>query len=147
LNTTFQCAVVGCIPEYRDWAGMFGGEVAHVTGPSILPGYSRYKLRQLAASCEGNEASCVAFSDALTIFTAQFGNVDDDPQLSVLDLAAIIDDVKDLATGSLIKPRAQLQPNSPNPTVETNVLDVAWSIDTQKDIPFTIGFAGPETCE
>ncbi len=130
LHTTFRCARLGCTPEYRDWAGELAGAPLHVTGAAAVPS-STYDAAQLAASCEGNEATCAAVSEELSILTTLFGNVDNDPQLNVLDVAAVVDKVKDLPS-AFIKPRTQLQPDVPDPTANVNVLDAATAVDALK---------------
>ncbi len=130
LHTTFKCAKLGCTPEYRDWAGELNGAALHVTGAAVVPS-STYDAAQLAASCEGNEATCTAVSEELSILTTLFGNVDNDPQLNVLDVAAVVDKVKDLPS-AFIKPRTQLQPDVPDPTANVNVLDAATAVDALK---------------
>ena len=143
LSTTFRCAVLSCTPEYRDWATLLGGEVLHVTGKAIVPS-STYSVAHLAASCAGQEASCSAASADLTINTIDWGNVNPADALNVLDVAALVDKVKDLATGTLPKPQTQLQPNVPNPLANVNVLDIANGVDALKDKPYP--FPGPAAC-
>ena len=71
-------------------------------------------------------------------------NVDDDPLHSVLDIATVVDKVKDL-DAALAKPCTQLQPDDPDPLVNVNVLDVANAVDALKLIPYP--FDGPTICE
>ena len=82
-------------------------------------------------------------SEDLPILTDLWGNVDDDPQLNVLDVAAVVDKVKDMP-GALGKPRTQLQPDDPDPFANVNVLDVANVVDALKDKPYPFG--GPLVC-
>ena len=144
FGTTFRCAVLGCEPEYRDWATELDGQVLHVTGASVVPS-SGLSAAQLALSCQGNEATCTAVSEELPIITTLWGNVDDDPDLNVLDVAEVVDKVKELP-GALSKARAQLQPNAPDPTANVNVLDVATAVDALKNKPYKFaGAFGPCT--
>ncbi len=140
-GTVFRCAKLSCTPEYRDWAGELGGQVLHLTGPGIVPS-SRYDVAQLALSCQGSEESCTDVSDELPIFTGQWGDISPG-QLDVLDVAEGVDKVKELL-GAFIKPRAQLQPNDPDPVANVNVLDVANSVDAVKEKPYP--FSGPCPC-
>ncbi|MEK6799535.1 MAG: hypothetical protein AABZ12_11260 [Planctomycetota bacterium] len=131
-HTSFKCAQLGCQPEYRDWAAITGGEALHVTGRVIVPS-STYEVSHLASSCTGNEATCTTVSGTLAVPTARFGDVDPvSGGLNVLDVAALVDKVKDLASGTMLKPRAQLQPVLPNPLANTNVLDIATGVDALK---------------
>ena len=143
LLTSFRCAQLGCTPEYRDWAGELAGRTLHVVGREIVPS-SEYAVTQLAASCAGNESTCLFVSTELTVRTTTWGNVDNDPQLNVLDLAAMVDKVKDLATGTLSKPQTQLQADLPNPQANVSVLDVANAVDALKG--FAYPFPGPQNC-
>ena len=139
FGNTFRCAVLGCTPEYRDWAAEVGGEVLHVTGAAIVPS-SQYDILLLDSSCQGNEVSCTAVSTEVPVSTALFGNVDDDPQLNVLDVAEVVDHLKGVA-GSLSKSRVHMRPNVPDAFGENvTVLDVATVVDALKDEPY--GFAG-----
>ena len=65
-------------------------------------------------------------------------------QLNVLDVSKLVDKVKDLATGTLPKPRVQLQPAVPNPLANVNVLDIANGVDALKGKAYP--YAGPESC-
>ena len=139
FETTFRCAVLGCDPEYRDWGTELGGDVLHVTGASVVPS-SRYDVAQLGASCQNIEATCAVASGELSICTPVVGNVDDDPQLNVLDVTEVVDHVKG-AGDSLSKPRVHTRPNVPDALGENvNVLDVATVVDALKDKPY--GFPG-----
>ncbi|MEK6799529.1 MAG: hypothetical protein AABZ12_11230 [Planctomycetota bacterium] len=135
VGTTFKCAVLGCTPEYRDWAGELAGAVLHATGTEIVPS-SVYHAAQLASGCTGNETTCGAASTELQLRTARWGDIDGNGQLNVLDVATDVDKVKDLATGTLIKPRTQLQPAAPDPLRNVNVLDIANAVDALKFRPY-----------
>ena len=45
------------------------------------------------------------------------------------DIATVVNKVKDLASGTVIKPRAQVQPAIPVTTANVNVLDIANTVD------------------
>jgi hypothetical protein len=142
-DPTFRCATLACPPEYRDWGAELMGEPLHITGAGVIPGYSVYWVRQLDASCAGQEGTCTSVSDPRPIFTAQWGNVDDLDQLNVIDLSSVTDKVKELST-ALPKSRTQLRPNDPNPYENVNVLDIANVTDALKGIAYP--FAGPQPC-
>ena len=142
LGTTFQCATLGCQPEYRDWAAELNGALLHVTGASAIPS-SRYEVAQIGLVCLGLEADCASSSEELIITTGLWGDVDAG-QLNVLDVSKLVDKVKDLATGTLPKPRVQLQPAVPNPLANVNVLDIANGVDALKGKAYP--YAGPESC-
>jgi hypothetical protein len=141
FGTSFACARLGCTPEYRNWAGIFGGAVVHVTGDSVVPS-SQYEVSQLAASCAGNEASCSAASAELTIPTERWGNVDNLPASGVpsaVDISRVVDKVKE-APGAFTKPRCQVQPATPNTLAPVSALDISRTVDAAKGLayPFAI---------
>ena len=143
LQTIFKCAVLSCTPEYRDWGTDLSGSALHVTGIAVRPGMS-YEVAHLAASCAGSEPACTAVAGGLIIGTAGWGDVDGDNAINVLDLAKVVDKVKDLASGTLIKPRTQMQPQEPNPLANVNVLDISRSVESVKSFPYP--YAGPAPC-
>jgi predicted outer membrane repeat protein len=138
LGSSYNCAKLGCTPEYRDWAGIFGGDVVHVTGDSVVP-RSQYAVAQLASSCAGNEAACAAASAELTVSTERWGNVDNTPAggtPNAIDIGFIVSKVKD-APGSFIESRCQLQGPTPNPYgLAVNALDIGRGVDAVKGLPY-----------
>jgi hypothetical protein len=151
LGTTFHCATTGCTPEYYNWAIDLDGDTLWVSGDAITPAYSRYSLRQIPADvCLGTEDTCAESGESVLMTTGIFGDANGSSTLSVVDVAATIDKIKDIPTGSVILPLAMLQPNVPNPSVEVNVLDLAAQVGTHKDVPFHglnfDSFAGPAAC-
>jgi hypothetical protein len=138
LGSSYNCAKLGCVPEYRDWAGIFGGAVVHVTGDSLVPS-SQYAVAHLASSCAGNEAACTAASAELTVSTERWGNVDNTPAggtPNAIDIGFIVSKVKD-APGSFIESRCQLQGPTPNPYgLAVNALDIGRGVDAVKGLPY-----------
>jgi hypothetical protein len=137
LGSSFACARLGCSPEYRDWAGIFGGDVVHVTGDSVVPS-SHYTIAQLASSCLGHEAVCAASAEVL-VATERWGNVDNIPAggtPNAIDIGFIVSKVKD-APGSFIESRCQLQGPMPNPySLAVSALDIARGVDAVKGLPY-----------
>jgi hypothetical protein len=138
LGSSFACARLGCEPEYRDWAGIFGGDVVHVTGDSVVPS-SQYAVAHLASSCAGNEANCAVKSAELITATERWGNVDNNPPggtPNAIDIGFIVSKVKD-APGSFIESRCQLQGPTPNPYgLAVNALDIGRGVDAVKGLPY-----------
>ncbi len=149
-GTDVLCAVLSCTPDYRDWAGLLNGRSLHVTGAEIVPS-SVYDVAALASSCAGVEATCAAASLELSIQTARWGNVDGSgtnaaADVNVTDVTTMVNKVKDLATGTVIKPRAQVQgqgspPGVPDPMANVNVLDIANTVDAVKFKAYPFGMA------
>jgi hypothetical protein len=143
LGSSYKCAKLGCTPEYRDWAGIFGGSVVHVSGDSVVPS-STYDVDQLSSYCEGKEATCLAASQPMALLTERWGNVDNTPPggaPSAIDISKIVDKVKDVPS-AFIEPRCQLQAATPNPLgLAVNALDIGRGVDAVKGqpYPFTIG--------
>jgi hypothetical protein len=142
LESSYKCAKLGCAPEYRDWAGIFGGLAVHVTGDAVVPS-SQYALAQLAASCAGQEASCTAVSNELLVSTERWGNVDNTPAggaPNAIDISKVVDKVKDLPS-AFIESRCQLRDATPNPyAFAVNAQDIGRVVDSVKGFayPFTI---------
>jgi hypothetical protein len=86
----------------------------HVTSEAIVPS-STYNVENLAASCMGNETTCIAVSALLTIVTARWGDAEiayQDPNLAASqpdfdDIGALVDKFKSLS-GAPIKARTKL---------------------------------------
>ena len=136
--------MLSCTPEYRDWTTLIAGTSLHVTGAEIVPD-STYDVSHLAASCAGTEASCAGASVELAVKTARWGNVDGSgtnaaADVNVTDITTVVNKVKDLASGTVVKPRAQVQPQIPVTTSNVNVLDIANTVDAVKlkAYPFTM---------
>ncbi|MEK6800213.1 MAG: hypothetical protein AABZ12_14725 [Planctomycetota bacterium] len=146
-GTTFHCATLTCDPTepgvYLDWPVELEYGVLYVTGSEIVPS-SRYEISQLALACAGHEDACLIQSPSLQVLTARWGDVDGNGQLSILDVAAEVDKVKDLAGGTLIKPLTQLGPNAPDPKAGVTVLDIARTVDAVKGLAYL--FPGPGPC-
>ena len=107
-GTSVRCGVLSCTPEYRDWTTFLDGRTLHVTGAEIVPD-STYGVAHLAAACAGSEATCAAASTELPVKTARWGNVDGSgtnaaSDVNVTDIATVVNKVKDLVSGTVIKP-------------------------------------------
>ena len=135
-ETTFQCAVLGCQPEYRDWGQDLGGAVLHVAGSNIMPARSDYRVRQLDLRCQGQEAACTSVSEALALSTARWGDVDGDANLTVRDVETQVDKLKDIPTGTLSKPRTQLSPTELDPTRNITVVEIQLTVDALKSFRY-----------
>jgi hypothetical protein len=106
--TPFYAASLQCTPHYQDW-GTVG--LVHVTGSAIVPS-SIYDVENVAASCQGNEASCAAVSAPLSISTTRWGDVEvpyNPPSPTVQpdlgDVGALVNKFRS-APGAPIKARA-----------------------------------------
>jgi FG-GAP repeat/Metallo-peptidase family M12 len=135
--TFYRCATVGCEPEYLDWAGLFGGETIHVSGSSIVPD-STYTVVQLAPSCNGNEAACMAVSESLQLATARHGDVDANGLVNVTDIVLTVDVVKDVL-GAVWEHQCYVRKESPEPHNDsTNVTDIVLHVDAVKLLPYAL---------
>jgi len=147
--TTFKCASLQCAPLYMDWNAALGGQTLHVTGQAVVPS-SSYEVRQLAASCQGNESLCAAISAPLTINTARWGDVAAPfqapspaplTQPNVIDIAAVVDKFRSVPS-AIIVARADVNPAIPNSRVD--IADVANIVDAFKNLAYP--FPGPAAC-
>ncbi len=135
--TFYGCATVGCDPEYADWAGLFAGEVIHVSGSAIVPD-SMYRISHLAASCAGNEAFCLAASAELGLATARHGDVTDDGLTNVTDVVFTVDRVKD-ALSATPEYTCYVRDESPTPDVSApNVSDIVITVDALKLVAYAL---------
>jgi hypothetical protein len=134
LGTSFQCATLGCNPEYADWGARFGSLPVHVTGDTVVP-TSVYGVSILPSVCTGVETTCTAASPELPIVTGRWGDVDAG-DLNVLDVTLQVDTVKQVA-GALSEPRSLLRDASPSPQVSAlNVLDITLTVDALKGLAY-----------
>jgi hypothetical protein len=106
----FYASRLQCTPHYQDWSTV---GLLHVTGSAIAPS-SSYGVENLAASCQGSEASCAAVSAPLSIATTRWGDVrtpynppDGSVQPDISDVSALVDKFRN-APGAPIKARALL---------------------------------------
>lgn len=143
--TTFKCATLQCEPEYVDWAAELGSATLHITGMEIVPS-SVYVAQAIESGANINDEN--AYSGPLVLQTARWGDVTSpfqdahNPNINqpnISDVAALVDKFKDLP-GAIIKARAQLRPDSPNPNARIDIRDVAAAVDAFKGFayPFSI---------
>jgi glucose/arabinose dehydrogenase len=145
FGTTYKCARLGCEPEFHDWDAALGGAVLHLTGDSVVPS-SIYHAVVLASSCAGQAATCAAASDELIVRTGRWGdpvgpgNGPPDNIANVLDIGAVVDKVKDLAT-AFYEPRMWMKDRMPNPVASAvNVIDIGFTVDAVKNFAYPASF-------
>jgi hypothetical protein len=145
---SFQAARLQCTPYYRDWSSL---GLIYVVGPDVVPS-SKYDIRQFAQSCTGVESACTAVSAPLRVSTGRSGDVSAPfqsaapplTQPNALDVTALVNKFRNLATGVLSKPLAQMQPNLPDLNADVNALDVVAVVDAFRG--FAYPFSGPCVC-
>jgi hypothetical protein len=103
-----------------------------------------------AAICKGNEDTCAAVSEPVTMYTRRSGDVEvpfnppsTTTQPDVTDVAQLVNKFKNLA-GALSKATTQLQPNLVELNADINALDVVAVVDAVKQKAY--GFSGPCPC-
>jgi hypothetical protein len=152
FNTAYQCATLGCEPEYRDWATDLGtpgtGQpnvpgLIYITGDAIVPS-STLEVSHLAASC-GSAAtanSCSAASTPLAVGTARWGDVTGpsfsppDGKADVLDIPAITNKLKGVPT-FFREPRPWLKQRDPAAMSDAiTVVDLSDVQDTVLSKPY-----------
>jgi hypothetical protein len=150
----FVVSQTQCTPHYRDWsefttctnaiqlcdtdADCPGGgagtcsnvisSVVHITGSGIVPS-SIYELENVAAACQGVEASCSVVSSALELGTTRWGDVETpfspgtvQPDFS--DVSSLVAKFRGVI-GAPIKARAIIAPND----TFGNISDATLSVD------------------
>ncbi|MBI1825293.1 MAG: hypothetical protein HY287_04875 [Planctomycetes bacterium] len=145
--TTFEAAQLQCTPYYADFAAV---GLIHVYGDAVVPS-SVYDVVVFDGTCNGNEATCTEFSSSLQIKAARWGDtmppfqIEGGPlnQPSASDYVTVIDKVARINTAS--KVLMQLQPNIPDPSRTTNVLDT--TDDVSSFHKFAYPYAGPTSCD
>ncbi len=116
----FACAVLGCEPEYRDWAGEIAAidptdSVIHVTGNAVVPS-SMYSV--IFESKAGTQSS------PLQVQTGVWGDVVPPfGVVNVTDFSAVRDWLLEIS-GAPCKSRAWMR-SPPNPFSDVNVIDCA----------------------
>lgn len=138
--TTFTASALQCTPYFTDWStvGLF-----HIYGAEIVPG-AEYDIQ--AVSCDPDvEAN---FSPSLTVYTAGWGDVIDPSHSPTQppnfgDISAIVNKFKGIE-GAVIKARAQLHPNVPDPSVSINFADISECVNAFKGRSYP--FPGPSNC-
>ncbi len=141
-----RAARLQCTPYYHEW----GGEgVVHVTGADVMPS-STYSVTVYAAVCKGNESTCMAASNPVTLITRRAGDIvapfnppDGSPQPEGVDVAAAVNKFKNLPE-SPAKFIVQAQPNVTDPNADADALDIAAVVDNVKG--FAYPFSGPCAC-
>jgi hypothetical protein len=142
----FKAARVQCAPYYHDW----GSEgTIHVVGAEVIPS-SSYEVEVFAASCMGNEATCLDVSAPVTIGTRRFGDIaaafnppSTTTQPDAIDITQLVNKLKNV-TGAPLKVKAQLQPNLPELNADVNALDIVAVVDAVKQLAYA--FSGPCPC-
>jgi hypothetical protein len=129
-----------------DWGA---GGLVHVFGPGVLPS-SVYEIEAVEEGCDLHNAG--NYSAPFIAATTRWGDVAEPYQApspaeltqpNIQDIASVVDKFRGLPD-AIAKPRAQLQPSSPNPAAAINVLDIAAVVDAFKGASYR--FNGPQAC-
>lgn len=141
----FISARLQCDPHYRDWTTV---GILHVYGGAIVPS-SIYEVETLAGICQGFEDDCTAVSQALTIVTSRWGDVElpyNPPstatQPDFADVSALVNKFKS-SPGAPIKARALLagddifgNMSSSTLTVDFSFTHIAACVDAFRGKPY-----------
>jgi hypothetical protein len=142
-QSTFAAARLQCDPHYQDWTAV---GLLHVYGDAVVPS-SAYSVEQVADGCQGEEETCSGVSPPLEVETTRWGDVaaafGGGGQPNFLDASAIVDKFRVLPAAAT-KPRVQLQPDSPDPAIGVNFLDISACIDAFKGRGYP--YDGPSAC-
>ena len=143
----FPCAVLGCEPEFRNWAGELAGATLHVFGEGIVPGRSAYDVAQVPFACEGDVANCAFTSPSLRIITARWADFNDDGSTNAIDIALAVNKLKTIRPpGALTKPRMKLVPSLLLAYIGVSAILLQNTIDAVSSLPQTGLIAGPQSC-
>jgi hypothetical protein len=141
----FGAAMLQCQPQYHQWGDM----TMTLTGAEIAPS-SVYEVQFLDEGCDPSVES--NYTSPQTIETDRWGDVEfpyqdpsasDPDQPNVLDLAAIVDKVKNLPL-TIPRVKAELSPQLINLNLPANAVDIGAGVDSVKGAAYP--FAGPSVC-
>jgi len=143
---TFQGAALTCKPHYRDW-GAVG--LLHVFSGDLIPN-STYRVEVITQGCDPNNPA--NYSTGLTLTTGQWGDIVAPFACGVLqpdfnDIASIVQKFQALPTAP-IKAQAQLQPNTPKPSIALDFKVIAVDVGAFTGVSYwaVSGIGGPCTC-
>jgi hypothetical protein len=135
-----------CEPHFTNWNVLC---TVHVIGAEILP-ESEYELEATDQSCSDSLDDPSAYSPALGMATGVWGDVAPSyavpggpTQPDFNDIAAIVEAFL-AGTMSPGKPRAQLQPNVPDPSLPVDFRDIADGVSAFLGRPYP--YQGPCPC-
>jgi len=138
FGTYYKCAALGCEPEYLDWVGLTGGQPLHISGSAAVP-TSIYSVRQLSASCAGNEVACASVSASLVVQTVDWGDATGNGSLNVSDVVQVVDRVRDIA-GALGEPYVLVRQQTTNGLLQSpNVQDIVFHVDALRGFAYPFG--------
>lgn len=142
ITTPVVVSQLQCTPHYRDWSTI---PLLNVTGSAIVPS-SLYQVENLAASCAGNEAGCLAVSDPLEINTVRWGDIEtpyNPPsatvQPDVADISSLVNKFRSVPTAPN-KARALLAGPPPfgivNPAPDLDFSHISACVDAFRGLPY-----------
>lgn len=142
--TIFKVSTLQCEPFYADWSTM---GLVHVDGREIVPS-SSYDVQWITDGClESSESS---YSAPLTILTTRWGDVEvafnppsPTTQPDLTDIFALVNKFRGVP-GAIIKARALLAGNIPNPASDLSFTQIADCVDAFRGRGFP--YAGPASC-
>jgi len=145
----FDAALLRCTPYYHDWStvGTF-----YITGPEIMPS-STYRIDSIPLGADVNDEE--NFEAPTIMHTARWGDLVADfcqpgpgncptTQPDFVDISGVVDKFKSTPT-SVIRARAQLQPQVPVLTDSVSFLDISACVDAFKGVAFP-AIWGPCSC-
>jgi len=123
----FIASQLQCEPYYADWSH---AEYMHAFGDAIVPN-SRYEVQIVAESCTPPLLDETKFSPPVTIVTQKWGDVAEPnggaSQPNFSDITRLVDAFRQ-AEGAIVKPRAQLQPQTVNPAGNVTFSDISTGV-------------------
>ncbi len=140
----FKVSTLQCAPYYADWSTI---GLVHVSGREVVPS-SSYDVQWITEGCI--ESSELSFSSALNIPTTRWGDIelpfsppDGTTQPDLGDVSAAINKFKN-QPAAIIKARALLAGEVPDPTLDYSFTDIAACVDAFKGAAYPN--AGPTAC-
>lgn len=137
----YAAAPLQCTPHFADWSAY---PVVNVYGAEVVPG-STYTVQMIGQICGGIDDES-EFTTALVVDTGPWGDVAapfGGGPTSFVDISAIVGSFSGVLS-AIKKPRAQLQPNVPNPANAISFADISAAVAAFTGLPYLL--AGPSAC-
>ena len=142
-SPSIQASALGCEPVFTTWPK---DEPVYVYGAEIVP-MSTYEVQAIDVSCQGDPDNEACYSSALVVQTLKWGDIvpplGGASQPSFGDVTEIVKKFQGDAS-SVSKVRTQLQPNTPNPSINVNFQDI--SVDVAAFQGAAYPYTGPVAC-
>ena len=142
-QSPFWGAQLQCDPFVADWGDT---DLLHIFGAGVVPG-STYEIQLIHEACVDEPTDEANYSAPMTVTTIAWGDIVEPfggpNQPGFGDVTALVAAFQG-AAGAPSKPRAQIQPSEPDPTLNISFADITVDVAAFQGAGYP--FAGPGTC-